>query len=154
MRRAFIAAVVFSAVIISASAQDTSSKEDPTTTLWLVIKKQLTGPDGQEYYDSKLKDARMPLLVGKLVSATPADAPNTLALLMPGGKDPEVTLHVKDAKGNDDHFPGPLMLGSAISFEGTVVSFEKQPLMLVFNVSTAPRKFPSAGAQHKNPNSR
>jgi len=43
------------------------------------------------------------------------DRPKTLTFLMPQGKEPEVTLHKKDAKGKDDSFPGPLTLGSTPS---------------------------------------
>jgi len=148
MHRAFLVFVLASAVTISANSQDANGKEDPTTALWkqdpakalwLDIRKHLTGVDAQKYFEASLKDAALPTLVGKLASATPTDRPNTLTLLMPEGKDPEVTLHMKASKGKDDRFPGPPMLGSTISFEGVVVSFEKQPLMLVLDFYTPQR---------------
>lgn len=139
MRRFFLATILISAAILSSSAQSTNPNRDPATALWLSIKEQLTGPDAQSWFDKNLKDAKLPVLFGKLASATPADRPNTLTLLMPEGENPEATLHLKDERGKEDHYPGPLAIGSTISFEGAGVSFEKQPLMLVFDVYTEPK---------------
>jgi hypothetical protein len=62
-----------------------------------------------------------------------------LTFLMPGGKDPEVTLRIRDVQGKYDNFPGPLKLGSRISFEAIAVSFVKQPFMLVLDFMMAQR---------------
>jgi hypothetical protein len=133
MQRTLLATILMSAVAISASAQNANGKQDRTAALWLAIKTQLTGVDAQKYFEANIKDVALPTLVGKLASVTPTDQPNALTLVMPDGKDPEVTFHMKDAKGRDDSFPGPLTPGSTISFEGVAVSFEKHPFMLVLD---------------------
>ena len=107
MQRALLAIVLMSAVTISASGQGANRKEDPAKALWLEIKRQLTGVDAQNFFEARLKDVALPTLAGQLVSATPADRPTTLTFLMPDGKDPEVTLHMKDARGRYISFPGP-----------------------------------------------
>jgi tRNA nucleotidyltransferase/poly(A) polymerase len=138
MQRAFLMIVLISTVTISASAQG-ANKQDPTTRLWLELKKELTGPDAQRYFDEAVKDAALPTLVGELASAIPSDRPTILTFLMPGGKD-QVTLRIKDARGEYDNFPGPLKLGSRISFEAVAVSFVKQPFMLVLDFKMAQRE--------------
>ncbi len=139
MQRAFLTIVLISTVTVSASAQD-ANKQDPTTRLWLKLKEKLAGSDAQRFFDEALKDVALPTLVGELASAIPSDRPTILTLLMPGGKDPEVTLHIKDARGRYDNFPGPLKLGSRISFEAVAVSFVKQPFILVLDFRMSQRE--------------
>jgi hypothetical protein len=141
MRRTFLTSFLVSLMAISTCAQEPNAKQDPATGLWLGVKKALAGPDGQTFFEKSVKDAKLPVLAGKLISATPADRPTTLILLMPEGEDPEVTLHVKDSRGRDDSF-GPLAVGSTISFAGIGDSFVKQPFMLGFEVTTDPREYP------------
>jgi hypothetical protein len=63
MQRAFLMIVLISTVTISANAQN-ANKQDPTTWLWLEVKKELTGPDAQRYFDEAVKDVALPTLVG------------------------------------------------------------------------------------------
>jgi hypothetical protein len=70
--------------------------------LWAVLKRALSGPDGEEYFREKLKDSALPILVGTLIS-DPAI--------------PEVTLRLKDDTGKDAHLNSPVMRGSQIRFE-------------------------------------
>jgi hypothetical protein len=132
MNRAFALIVLVSAVTIPTSAQDANGKMDPSTALWLAIKKQLTGADALAHYERSIKGALLPL-VGKLVSATSTERPTTLTFLMPEGEAPELTLHIKGWGGREASFPGPLTVGSTFSFEGVVVSFKEDPFMLVMD---------------------
>jgi hypothetical protein len=100
---------------------------------------ELTSLDTQRYFDEAVKGVALPTLVGELASAVPSDRPTILTFLMPGGKDPEVTLRINNGRGKYDNFPGPLKLGSRISFEAVAVSSVKQPFMLVSDFETAQR---------------
>jgi hypothetical protein len=104
--------------------------------LWVSIKRELTGPNGQEVFTSRLQNADLPLLIGTLLSATPNEQPSTLVLSMSDGITPEVTLHLKDDNGKDSHINGQLMRGSQIHFEGVPTAFTQNPFMLTFDVTT------------------
>jgi hypothetical protein len=100
----------------------------------------LTGSQGQQYFRESLDDCALPILEGFLISATPADHPSVLVLGIANPQLPEVTLRLKDDKGNDAHLSGPLMRGSQIRFEGVVKAFSQDPFMLTFDVSTEFKK--------------
>jgi hypothetical protein len=61
---------------ISQPAKPTSAYINAIRTLWLSMKKQLTGPNGQEYFTDAVQYAAVPLLIGTLLSATPTDQPS------------------------------------------------------------------------------
>lgn len=113
---------------------------DAVHELWSVIKSQLTGPNGQEYFQDKIKDSALPRLVGTLISATPPEQPGVLVLAVSNANSPEVTLRLKDENGKEASLKGPLMRGSQIQFEGVAVEFTQDPFMLTFEVSTSLRK--------------
>jgi hypothetical protein len=122
--------------------------------LWQILKKQLTGSSGAEYFQQSVKDSALPPLEGRLVSATPAERPGVLIVAMSDGDEPEVTLRLKDKNGADTHLSGPVTRGSSILFEGIAVSFTREPFMLTFDVSTSPRLPPPGGwpaVQHPKP---
>jgi hypothetical protein len=112
----------------------------PIQAMWAGIKTQLTGPEGQRYFRENLNDCELPILEGYLISATPADHPNVLVVGIANPQLPEVTLRLKDDKGNDAHLSGPLMRGSQVRFEGVVKAFAQDPFMLTFDVSTEFKK--------------
>ena len=101
--------------------------------LWLSIKKQLTAPNGEEYFTNALENADLHLLIGTLISATPEGQPTTIVLAMSDSTTPEVTLRFKDNNGKDSHINGPLMRGSQIQFESIPVAFTKDPFMQTFS---------------------
>ena len=111
---------------------------DAMRALWSNIKKQLAGPHGEEYFRNTLDHSALPLLIGKVLSATPEEQPGTLVLSMSDGMTPEVTLRFKDDNGKEGHLNGPLVPGSEIRFEGVPVAFTQNPFMLTFEVSTTP----------------
>jgi hypothetical protein len=157
-RRTLIAVPISVAILLLAtnmSAQtDTehgAQRVDPGTKLWIELKKQLISAEGPKYFEGNIKDAELPPLVGKLLSAKPTGQPSVLTLAMFGSDRPEVTLRLKDKDGKDSHMPGPMMVGSAVIFEGIGASFTQEPFMLVFDVSTDPKVTPPSGrgaAQH------
>jgi hypothetical protein len=134
MRRSVITAIalvslfLFSAEVGMSQAPNSGQVNvNAVHALWLTIKKQLTGPNGEEYFTNALENADLPLLIGTLISATPEGQPTTLVLAMSDGTTPEVTLRFEDDKGKESQINGPLMRGSQIQFEGIPVAFAKRP---------------------------
>jgi hypothetical protein len=120
-------------LICSVSAQD--RKEDqrrPDLALWAGLKRSLTDRNGEEYFQQNVKDAAIPVLVGTLISATPADRPSVLVIGISDPSTPEVTLRLKGDDGKDAHLNGPVTPGSQIRFEGVAREFTKDPFMLTF----------------------
>jgi hypothetical protein len=146
MRRSVITAIalvslfLFSAEVGMSQAPNSGQVNvNAVHALWLTIKKQLTGPNGEEYFTNFLENADLPLLIGTLISATPEGQPTTLVLAMSDGTTPEVTPRFEDDNGKESHINGPLMRGSQIQFEGIPVAFTKDPFMLTFGVTTGPK---------------
>jgi hypothetical protein len=48
------------------------SQDDPGLTLWKSIKKALLGLHGDEYFETSMKGALLPMLHGKVVKIEPA----------------------------------------------------------------------------------
>lgn len=144
--RSVLLAVGF--VLMHSAALAQSAKPEPLSPqqLWSTIKRDLTGPDGQEYFDHNLNGALVPggaggvqYFTGTLLSAEPAEQPRVLVLALSDRSTPEVTLRFKNSKWNDTHITGPLIRGSIIQFEGVPISFTNEPFMLTFGVSTTER---------------
>lgn len=146
MRRSVIAGIALVFLMVFSAEFGTAQPPKPRRVdiraihaLWSGIKKQLTGPNGEDYFTNALEYADLPLLISTLISATPEGQPTTLVLAMSDGTTPEVTLQFKDNNGKDSHINGPLFHGSQIQFEGIPVAFTKNPFMLTFDVTTGPK---------------
>ena len=115
--------------ILQAKADEDAeaAKKDPQMALWRNIKKELTGDNGQSYFDMGLKDAALPKFKGKLISMTPATRPKELVLGIEKPDVAEVTLKFENA------LAGKMETGSDLEFECTGNSFTKEPFMLVLN---------------------
>ena len=150
MRHILSRAVLFALgfVLVHWASQAQNAKPEPPSALqlWSSLKRELTGPDGQKYFDQNLIGSMVPggaggveYFTGTLLSAEPAEQPRVLVLAISDRSTPEVTLRFKNSKWNDTHITGPLMGGSVIQFEGVPISFTKEPFMLTFGVSTTER---------------
>ncbi|MEO8025123.1 MAG: tetratricopeptide repeat protein [Bryobacteraceae bacterium] len=106
------------------------AKNNPEIALWMSLKKELTGPDGQKYFDEKMKDSLLPKLKGKLVSSTPEVKPKELVLSILESTG-DVTLKL------DSALAGKMDAGSELSFEAVPKSFTKEPFMVLFEVEKA-----------------
>jgi len=122
---------------IANEKEEELKKTNPELALWLQIKGQLLGQDGQSYFDSSMKGAAVPKLKGWLVKANPAVKSKELLLSMEG-KDqaPDVTLKLVGADGTTaSPLTGKPELGDEIEFDGVGDSFTKEPsLMVTFTV--------------------
>lgn len=95
-------------------------KSNPELAIWRRIKNELVGENGQQYFDTGMKDAATPKLTGKVVSQTPKSL-----MVAVDGDQPEITLQL--AEGT---FP-KVDPGTTVSFEGVSKSYTKDPFMLI-----------------------
>jgi tetratricopeptide (TPR) repeat protein len=112
---------------------------NPMLALWRNIRTALTKDNGQEYFDSNMKEALLPggvngiaKLKGKLVAVHPTGRPKKMELIVaienPSG---DATLQL------DQPLPGTMQPGGEIAFEGVAKSFSKDPFTVVFEVERA-----------------
>jgi hypothetical protein len=101
------------------------------------LRDALSEADGQQYFDSKLKDSGVPQLRGVLVSATPACRPKELmvAIQLPDAKGaPKAEIKLKLDK--------PLTvkpeLNQEIRWEGVPSAFTKEPFLLTMDTDADP----------------
>jgi hypothetical protein len=98
----------------------------PQSALWAGIKRQLTGPDGEQYFESNMKGTALPSLRGTVVGVS---APNLVQLNLSGGSAPEVLLLLSAGqelprKGSD------IVFGQA-----EPIAFTREPFLLTMEVS-------------------
>jgi len=113
---------------IDAENQEKFAKDNPQLALWKGVKEALLAPDGEQYFEGKLKGSAVPKLKGKLVSMKPAIRPKELVLAIDTPGTPEVTLKFETP------LPGKAEPGTEIEFEGVPGAFTKEPFMLTFDV--------------------
>lgn len=112
-------------------------KTNPQLALWVKIKGELSGPNGQQYFDSSLKGAAVPppegiegvkKFKGTVVSTAPDKRPTSIILGLSGKEMSEVTLK----------FEKPLVAvpekGLEIEFSGAPSAFDPDTKMVTFDV--------------------
>lgn len=99
------------------------TKNNPMIALWKRIKDELAGPNGQQYFDSSMKDAQIPQLRGWVVEQKPKE----LLVAISDKTTPELTLQVDSTLPKVDP-------GTEITWEGIGKSFTKEPFMVVMDV--------------------
>src|SRR5579871_5637975 len=85
--------------------------------MWKNIKRVLIGPHGKEYFETNMKDAILPTLVGTVVSSTPAAHPNEFLVAIEDDQTAEARLRLEKP------LEKPLPSGSKVSFEGVPYQF-------------------------------
>ena len=103
-------------------------KQNPELAMWMSIKEQLTGPNGQTYFDSSMKGAELPEFKGKLIEARPESRPKELVLAIENGTTPDATLKFESA------LPGKMEPGADLSFKGIASGYTASPFMVTFDV--------------------
>lgn len=111
---------------IAIEKEEELKRTHPKLALWLSVKKQLTAPNGEQYFASSVKNTAMPTLRGYLISQSPARRPDTLVLGLSGRNSREVTLKL------DTAFRYPARRGTVLNFRCVPRRFSKQPFNLVF----------------------
>jgi hypothetical protein len=102
------------------------------------VKTELTGANGQTYFDSSMKGAMLPggaggvsKFKGKLIAAKPPKNPKQLVLGITDAATPEVTLNFEEP------LVGSLAAGADLSFEGVASAFTASPFTVTFDVEAA-----------------
>ncbi|HZT33149.1 MAG TPA: hypothetical protein VFA33_24895 [Bryobacteraceae bacterium] len=116
---------------IAAEKEEEFRKSNPQLALWMGIRKELTGANGEQYFDANLKNAAVPKLKGKLVDAKPATRSKELLVAISDATNAEVTLKL------DAPLTGKPELGTEIEFEGVPSAFSKDPFMLTMDCEKA-----------------
>jgi len=127
---------------VSAAAEEEFRTKNPQLATWMGVKGQLADTNGQQYFDTQLKDSDMSgpngtkLLKGTLVEAKPACRPTQLLVAIPlpnatGTPVPEITLKL------DAALTGKPETGGEIQFNGVPSAFTKEPFMLTLDSEKA-----------------
>ena len=127
---------------IESSAQITQRKQadfeakNPELALWMRIKAALTAADGEQYFESDLKDVAVPQLKGVLLAAKPACRPTELliAVPLPDAKpplQPEIAIKLEKPVAEKPELNGEIL------WEATAADFVKSPLLLTMKAEPA-----------------
>ncbi len=111
----------------AAAKEADEAKKDPMKALWKQIKTELTGANGQAYFDASVKGALLPPFKGTLISS----AAKTLVLAISDATTPDVTINL------DAPLVGKMEPGGLIGFQGEAIAFTKDPYMVTFSVEKA-----------------
>ena len=107
-------------------------KTNPQLALWIQVKKELVGANGDAYFKESVLGTGLPKLKGKIISHTPALRPTKVIVGLENDKAGEMTLVF--APG----LPGKADPGTEIEFEGGVPkAFTKDPFNLTVAVEGA-----------------
>jgi hypothetical protein len=124
---------VKTAAQVAIEKEEQFKREHPMLALFQSIKKELTGLNGDAYWESGVKHAGLPggasgveKFCGKLISHKPARNPKELVLGISDETTPEVTLSL------DAAMRGPAEPGTEICFEGIATEFTKEPFTITF----------------------
>jgi tetratricopeptide (TPR) repeat protein len=124
---------VKSAAEIAVEKEEELRRTNPALALWLNLKKELSGPTGEEFFASTMKNAQVPggaggveKLKGHVLIANPATRSKELVVAVADPNIAEVTLRLETP------LTGKPVIGSELSFEGVPVEFTKEPFMVTF----------------------
>jgi hypothetical protein len=121
------------ASVLAAQKRADWMKANPEYAAWEGIKSSLA-TQGATFFDASMKDAGMPPLKGKVMSAKPECRSKELVISMPTEADAnpaaEVTLKL------DAPLAGKPDTGSEITFNGVARSFAPSPFMVTMEVET------------------
>ncbi|HWF09141.1 MAG TPA: hypothetical protein VG297_11800 [Bryobacteraceae bacterium] len=120
---------------IAEAAQKKFENDNPQLALWLRIKAKLSDTNGEEYFQTQLKDAAVPQLKGMLIEAKPACRPKELLVAVPvpdaqQTPQPEITLKL------DKPLSGKPEVHGDIYWEGVPSAFTRDPFMLTMDTET------------------
>jgi tetratricopeptide (TPR) repeat protein len=116
---------------IAIEKEEEFKKTNPQLALWMGVKKQLTAPDGTQYFEGQMKGTLVQGLKGTIISAKPAVRSKELIVGVADPNTPEVTLKL------DAPLTGKPDLGEQIEFEGVPTAFTPDPFMVTFDVEKA-----------------
>jgi len=126
-----------------AKALEDRMNADPAFKLWYTIQTNLTGDNGEQFWDSSVKDAEIPggaegvkYFSGTVISIDPPDRPTKIVLGVTDPQTPDATLLFSQplpASALDK-----IKVGQKLEFGGVADSYAKNPYMLTFKDPTLP----------------
>ncbi len=124
-----------SGTAVAARKQKEFQEKYPQLAIWLGIKGQLSGANGEQYFKDSLKDAAVPKLKGMLVEGKPACRSKELLVSIP---EPEQqgTAPVVITLKLDAPLAGKPEAGE-IQWEGVPSAFTSEPFMLTMDTEKA-----------------
>lgn len=126
------------AAAVAIRKQNEFAQSNPQLAMWMGIKGQLADANGEQYFESQLKDAKVPKLKGVVVEGKPACRSREILVSVPlpdnpGSAAAEISLKLVDA----DRKPLPLTAkpvpGTEIQWEGVPTAFTKDPFLLTMD---------------------
>ena len=117
---------VKSAEQIAVEKENELLRTNPDLYAWRNTKNELTGPDGMQFYQTRMNDSLVSL-VGYVISQDPPERPTTLVLGLSDRTTREVTLHL------DQPYRYPAARGTRLRFQAVPTSFTQEPFMLVMD---------------------
>jgi hypothetical protein len=124
---------IMSTTEVSAKKEAEFEQSNPQLALWMKIKGQLADTNGEQYFESQLKNAAVPQLRGTLVDAKPECHPKELLVAVPL-PDAQQPLHAEITLKLDAPLAGKPELNSEFHWEGIPTAFTKDPFMLTMDV--------------------
>ena len=135
---------------IAAEKEEEFKKSNPQLAMWMSLKKELTGPNGQQFFDgmkgadvpggAKIGDIAVTDFKGTIISAKPPVRSKELVVGISDPKTPEVTLKL------DTPLTGKPEIGTEVEFDGVPSAFSADPFMVTFDVEKAKLKGLKMGA--------
>jgi tetratricopeptide (TPR) repeat protein len=117
-----------------AGSEDEFNKLHPDIALFKTLRTTLTADNGQEYFDTKVKDTAIPTeFKGKLITATPETNPKELLVAVENQTGDALLKFETPLKGKAEP-------GTALSFKGSPQAFQKEPYQMVFVVEKSDLK--------------
>jgi tetratricopeptide (TPR) repeat protein len=126
---------------IAIEKENEFKQSNPQLAMWMSLKKELTGPNGNQFFESNMKGASVPggaegvqKFKATIVEAKPAVRSKELVVALADPKVPEATLKL------DAPLTGKPEVGSQVEFEGVPVAFSADPFNITFDVEKAKLK--------------
>jgi tetratricopeptide (TPR) repeat protein len=129
---------------IATEKEEEFKKSNPQLAMWMSLKKELTGPNGQQFFDTmkgaevpggaKIGDIAVTEFKGTILSAKPPVRSKELVVAIADAQTPEVTLKL------DAPLTGKPEIGSEVEFDGIPSAFAADPFMVTFDVEKAKLK--------------
>ena len=124
---------------VALEAEEEFKTKNPQLAMWMSVKRQLTEPDGMQYFEGSLKGTAMAgaggakLLKGKLIEAKPACRSKELLVAIPNPNNPNGTVVSEITIKLDAALTGKPETGVDIQFNGAPTAFVKEPFMLTMD---------------------
>ena len=127
-----------SAAAVATRKQNEFAQSNPQLAMWMGIKSQLADANGEQYFESQLKDAKVPKLKGVVVEGKPACRSKEILVSVPlpdnkGAAAAEISLKLVDAERKPLALPNKPVPGTEIQWEGVPSAFAKDPFLLTMD---------------------